>query len=334
MDPLSRELFHFSVIVFWPGFHPGAEKHRVANAWGSLALQEPALFDALMCAAIIHIQARIGDRIFKLARLRYYQRAIELLRMELSQSSCSLRVELIMAISFLQVDDRGGTTNDGPRASISVPFRSLQWLDDFSCQPFVEAHRDALTKMITGRGIDCLEVRGLSSLAQYFDIISSTINLTQPALPQSQQYRDAHKYETRPTASGHDDEFSIVYSNDLELIWTRLVVNFGLSHSYVDLILGLRTLSGLFDVCQSNPPGDINSSRLATHRNLIQYRLLSTIDETDPGDSWLCGRVTDLVRSTLLMFTICVTFPIACQATLKRLLKQMKTTIERLPGRF
>jgi hypothetical protein len=334
LDPLAREIFHYSVTIFWPGFDPGAERHEVANAWAPVALQEPALFNALMRAAILHIQTRRRATIFDLAMLGYHNRTIELLRIELSQSACSLRDGIIMAILFLQVDDNSGTTKQNLGDDIFVAFRSLQWLDDYSCLPFVEVHRAALVKIISARGLDCLEVNGLGSLLQYFDIISSTINLTKPALPLCKLYRTVQQSETRLTAFGHHTGTVDVSANKTEPALIRLVDNFGLGYHYVDLILDLRTLCILFDVYLSGKSNSSNLSRLALHRNLIHYRLLSTVDEAELSDYWLRPRVTDLVRSSLLVFTICVAFPVVCQNPLERLLKEMKQAIESFAGWF
>lgn len=334
LDPLAREIFHYSVTIFWPGFDPGAERHEVANAWAPVALQEPALFNSLMRAAILHIQTRRRATIFGLAMLGYYHRTIEILQIELSQAPCSLRDGLIMAILFLQVDGNSGATKQNLGDGIFVAFRSLQWLDDYSCLPFVEVHRAALIKIISARGLDCLEVNGLASLLQYFDIISSTINLTKPALPLCKLYRAVQESETRLTSFGHHTETLGVNVNKTESTLIRLVDNFGLSYHYVDIILDLRTLCVLFDAYLSGKPERSNLSRLALHRNLIHYRLLSTMDEVEISDSWLGPRVTDLVRFSLLIFTISVVFPVVCQKPLERLLKEMKGVIESLTSRF
>lgn len=171
-------------------------------------------------------------------------------------------------------------------------------------------------------------------MAQYFDIVSSTINLTKPALSLSKLYRAAQEHETRATVFGYHNETVVINANEIERIWTILVANFGVSHCYVDLVLDLRTLCGQFDVCPRDRLDEDNISRLALQRNLIQYRLLSTIDEAGLYDSWLCRRVTNLIRSSLLMFAICVTFPVECRAPLEILLKEVKSVAERPPGRF
>lgn len=329
-DPLAREVFHYSVNIFWPGFDPGAEKHAIAKAWAPVALQEPLLFNALIWAAILHIQTRRRIRTFDLAMLSYYHQTVELLRTELSKPAFCPGDGLIMAVSFLQIDDNLNTFKRGPRNDMFGTFSSLQWLDDYSRLPFVESHRVALFNIISVRGIDCLEIRGLASLLQYFDIISSTINLTRPALPLCKLYRTIQEAETRLTAFGHHVGDVVVNANEVQPNLMSLEA-LGVDQQIVGLILDLRTLCMLFEVYLSGQSDNCNLSKLALHRNLIHYRLLESMEDIPycSGPS-----ITDLIRSTLLAFNMCVVLPVVHQSPLETVLEEMKNGIGIVPSRL
>ncbi|KAK5046279.1 hypothetical protein LTR84_008422 [Exophiala bonariae] len=330
-DPLAREVFHYSVNIFWPGFDPGAEKHAVAKAWAPIALQEPVLFNALMWAAILHIQTRRRTRTLDLAMLSYYHQTVELLRTELSKQAFCPRDGLIMAVLFLQIDDSLSTMKWDHRHNILGTFSSLQWLDDYSRLPFVESHRVALVNIIGACGIDCLEVRGLASLVQYFDVISSTLNLTNPTLPLCKLYRTVQDAETRFTAFGHHIEEVVLKASEVQPSLSNLVEGVELDPQIVELILDLRTLCLLFEVYQSGRSDDCNLSKLSIHRNLIHYRLLESMKEMPVcfGTS-----ITGLVRSTLLAFNMCVIFRVVHQYSLRSVLEDMKSGIDNLLSRL
>lgn len=221
--------------------------------------------------------------------------------------------------------------------------RDLQWLNAYSRGLNPNGHLAALYRLLEMRGgVESLTLPGFAASMNYLDILRSTHTLCQPFFLLSKLLHDLSKGCPREDYFGHVDGFEGRHFADLDESQSNMISRLRLNGLPEDIVEFLRDLQVWVKVLEAYTDGTIPVPKLgllAANRNLIQYRLLSTISADENIDTESVSHmhqledkegpnIDRLVQLGLLIFSIGVTFPLMNPRLYRTLASRLKAQME------
>lgn len=346
----SLRLFEYCGTRLWKGYNPGmgvGDQYAplYAVAWAASQAGSCAYFSAQMWQAAIHMSLQRGEPITEPESFRYYQRALRMISEDLQKPISTIDHSTIFAILGLCLPEqksfrRYDQFNDGFRS----PFLNLQWIGLLGREPMVKHHLHALFRIVELKGgIDMLHIFPSTYAVQYLDVLDSTFHLCPP------RFHLAHMFQTNGSDCHRDNHFGLkkflyVTGDMFDIHETETpaiqdLLHHGLSAEVHEVMLDMRVWALLLPKLQAEYNVRIGGSMLALRRNIIQHRLLCTINteaelllrsSTQSKAVPIYQRsstVTKLVRTGLLVFSVGVMFPVQYASVYATLLEQLRNLL-------
>lgn len=342
-NPRNVKLLHHALNLLWPGHDlPGTwriHKPPFTMRWHDFIAEGPGLFHATMYKCALYYQVHeIDSEISPRDTAFHYQQALQSIRAGVSVPIERITEETIWMVLIVSLSGNATEvmlSEAGP--SFDPQFPNLQWVQTYTkVEP---QHQEALFRMVELRGgLDALNMNGLKASITNLDIITSTRTLSRPRLTRASLFEKFMRLYHRANYFGLANDLLLErYGSDLQDAQSSISAWLTKTHkvpdNLVDVLDDMRVWSEVISTYADETLfAELDLSRLAINRNLLQHRLLSTIaldesidTEFEPiirasgaitgeyQQSSATGATPDIARllqTALLIFSIGVIFPV------------------------
>lgn len=310
----------YALEIFWPGFDPGGSTVSspfASNAWILEAVHDETLLYSFLWASSVHLFAAQRSATVEARMNQYHQQLVRSLIEDMKTEKTGTRDAVLLAVLSLHPDGAPpGEEVARSRSGFDPPYSQLQSVGLYSQAPYSKTHVTALMRLVNMRGgLDTLHLPGLRPLLQYTDLLRASMVPEAPAWPLCVEYR-AFETAYRRLELITDPMSTLLHHHGLQelldhdmhpLIWD----------AFLNARAYLEVLNRSFHHISQNE----SLSRLVIHRNVLQHRILSTLDIIDD----LVSVVSQVMRQALLVFTLGVMFPVSYAPTLRAATHELKT---------
>ena len=205
-------------------------------------------------------------------------------------------------------------------------------------------HTGALYRVVDLRGgIDTLSIGGFAADMNYMDLIRSTQKLCRPHFRLAKILNSVIKDHFRHKYFGHAGDFVLDTPEPMRrgegARGIDMLADHGLAEEFEEMMRNLRIWVRVLAKYQNQTIIRPDLSIMASHRDLLQHRLLSTIsphgfldfhrinevNETPSMDQ--AGDIKRLVQLALIIFSLGVYFPVTYPRPYKVLMTELKAQI-------
>jgi hypothetical protein len=318
-DPKLKGIWQDAVNVFWPlELHvPMKGQEPLVWAFFKHCLGDILLFNCMSSVLASLHNSRIGTTNHTPLMLQYQNRAIRLLRYEVADRKY-WRDEFLFALLCMTPGEPDPLLVADPRpyGGFTPIARHMQYLKSNGLLRWSRPHKVALATTLQQRGgIATIGISGVAELMQANDLVECSHTLWSPTYPLCSSYQIflatevcRVREEYRTSCQGHCPlTVRDVGLKLYDFIWDM--------RAYVEMLTGYAPGSLL----------KVEMPHLATHRNLIQYRLLSgdLEDDTCP--------LSRLISLASKIFTYGVIYPLPDRKPQLELAAQLRVTLEQYP---
>ncbi|KAL1854701.1 hypothetical protein Plec18170_004792 [Paecilomyces lecythidis] len=322
-EPAARRLIHYAAEELLPCLIPllpdGEGRTKKSEFWLPLAVNNPALFSAIMYGTATHEQGRgrverpnslALEKKERLQIMIVEDEAIRRLNSIISDPSQALNDEIILAIMTVAFSRYENTTIPPSWRAHLSPFRRLQWLDVYCSLDLDQVHILGLLQVVHLKGgLHEIKMEGLAETLSFAGIMLATRSLSKPVLPyiplvkngrQSIQPEWPSKVLTQISAYGPARDF-------------RQYIQAGLTEELGEILQDIHTYSVVIDLYGKRKlhyPGD---AIMVDRRNYIQHRLMSLPSIAECADDTLffeTHRVYEPCRLATMIYSLLTVFPV------------------------
>lgn len=316
-DPVLRSLWHEAVNQFWPieQHVPMAGQEPLVWAFLKHCLRDDLLFHCITAALATLHDARSGVVKQSPRMLKQQNRAIVMLRDEVAKEKIWRTDEFLLALLCMTPGEPIPelVADPRPHGGFTPILIELQYLKSNGLLRWNKAHKSALCFACRQRGgIATINLSGLAELMQNNALVEASHTLSKPTYSMCNSYQDFYAAEV-PSLR---DSYRTSCQQDLNLtpdeIGSDLHNVFWDMRAYVDL-LKMHT-QGLWT--------KLDMPTVATHRNIIQYRLLSgSLDDKEAS-------LNKLALIGAQIFTLGAIYPLPDRKPQITLSTQLHTVLE------
>ncbi|KAM0354972.1 hypothetical protein ACHAPU_000816 [Fusarium lateritium] len=344
VDSHTKMLLLYCTQFFWPGFELGSAAFHFpsfAVDYNALLSQGPALVHAVLWQAAVSQATRRKSRVTDKTSLWHYNQAINYISKEISKPIDEIPEQTMYAILSLTGSEISTNEDIITKRAFDPPLAELSWIHVFGSRLHIDTHAKALMKLVDLKGgIHSLKVAGFQASYNYMDLTRAAQQLIKPHLPISHIYDRVKETHDRAILFGYSAYFVHRpnpgdFSGHIERLR-----GLGISEEVKETMSDLRIWVKIIEAYHCGYLFAADHSLLASHRDLIQQRLLATLPDDFVSETIFMTEeirniqakpspwINELVQTALLVFSLGVTFPITYAPPYHRLALRLQEQID------
>lgn len=320
-----------TVSLMWPDL-----LHDTASitAWFIAFCEQPIIFHGFHYAAAAHADALRGVRTWSRQpdMLIHKSKTMLLLNQmitNLGQVDLEIVIHIVLMLTWNELEDDPTHLSIDSASHLSPPFPNAGWLNVFGNMAPVEAHAQALARLVDhAGGLQRLQFPGLASIIALGDLIAASMQLTLPRYtcfwPKYTSIRPPSGLmeTTRNRSPGEG------FRHCLE----------DYSPQSLSILTEAAAVDHSMDWCRSRRLLDTAYQALIYARNASQHHLLSNwlqLTQFEPMDGRSSQSLGYLCNTTALMYSTSIMFPLPSHLSWRsRLAETLKALIEATRGKI
>jgi hypothetical protein len=320
-DPILKKLWHEAVNQYWIQEQHVPMEGQEPLVWAFLkhCLSDNLLFHCAT-AALAGLHDSRNRSVKQNPHVWQQQnRAIILLRDEVSREKIWRTDEFLLALLCMTPGESIPEllAESRPHGGFTPLLTELQYLKSNGMLRWHPAHKNALYFALRQRGgISTINLSGLAELMQNNDVVDGSHTLAKPIHPMCISYQHFLETETIPLRDETRESSQQALSLSSADVGSALY----------DMFWDMRAYIGLLKLHAQGLWTKLDMPTLATHRNIIQYRLLSGDLRDDQAP------LNELAHIGAQMFVFGVIYPLPDRKPQITLSNQLRSALEKDPA--